>query len=195
MDFPRDMDGKLETDDYYIPCRNGAMIYHYGKDVLEVFIPSIMKGRNLLSMCDENNIKTFHIIEGDGELSFRFKAKYIDFIASYLKAKTAGKNVRPFSSKNLPKADYHIPEENIKEYKEITDEIPKDKVLVISNIIDMFLSEIMQKKYRDIDIKKDIKDKCMVRQKKEYIHSMGEWDNFLSYFKKEISNRLEKINE
>ena len=32
----------------------------------------------------------------------------------------------------------------------------------------------------------------MVRQKKEYIHSMGEWDNFLSYFKKEIS-KLEPL--
>ncbi len=188
MDFPRDDKGKIETDDFYIPCKNGAMIQHYGRDILTAYIPSAIKGNKLLKMCKEEGIEVSHVIEGDGEISFRFKAKYIDFIADYLKAKTMGKDVRPFSIKNLPKSEYTIPSEDINLYRQIVDSIPKEDVLVISQITKCFLDEKMQKKYKDIDIKSDIKKKCMSRQTKEYIHSMGMWNEYLKYIKQEISN-------
>ena len=49
----------------------------------------------------------------------------------------------------------------------------------------------IQKKYKRIDVPADMKRKKMSRQTKEYIHCMGEWDNFLDYMKKEIKKRLE----
>lgn len=191
-DFPRDDKGNVDTDDFYIPCAKGAMIYHYGHNILATFIPSLIKGRNLVKLCDENNIKISHIIEGDGELSFRFNAKDIDFIANYLKAKTSGKDVRPLSIKNLPKSNYNIPYENMQEYKQITGQLSKEDILIISKVTNCFLYEIMQKKYKDIDIKKDIKKKMMARQIKEYIHSMGEWNNYLDYLQREILHYMEE---
>ena len=52
----------------------------------------------------------------------------------------------------------------------------------------------LQKKYKRIDVPTDMKRKKMSRQTKEYIHSMGEWNNFLDYMEKEIKNRLEINN-
>ena len=80
----------------------------------------------------------------------------------------------------------------MQEYKQITSQLSKEDILIISKVTNCFLYEIMQKKYKDIDIKKDIKKKMMARQIKEYIHSMGEWNNYLNYLNKEIKKRLEK---
>ena len=192
MDWPRDKNGNLETDDFYIPCKNGAMIYHYGYNILEVYIPSTIKGHKLLKMCKEEGIETFNLLEGDGEITFRFKAKDIEFIADYLKAKTFGKDIRPFSTKNLPKSDYTLSLENLNEYKEITASIPKGDILIISQITNQFMDEILAKKYKRIDIKSDMKKKCMARQTKEYIHSMGMWNEYLDYLKKEIDKHLKE---
>ena len=194
MDWPRDKNGNLETDDFYIPCKNGAMIYHYGQNTLVAFIPSTIKGKKLIKMCKEENIWIDNIIEGDGEISFHFKSKDIEFIADYLKAKTSGKDIRPFSSKNLPKSDYHIA--NLDEYKSIISSLEKGDTLIILQITNRFMDEILVKKYKRIDIKSDMKKKCMARQTKEYIHSMGMWDEYLIYLKKEIDKYLkEKSNE
>lgn len=192
MDFPRNQLGNIETDDFYIPCQKGAMIYHYGRDVLAVFIPSIIKGRRLLKMCEEENIWTYFVIEGENELSFRFKAKDIDFIADYLKAKTIGKDVRPFSTKNLPKSDYTIPNEDLQNYRAVVSIVQPNDILIISKVTNAFLYERMQKRYKHIDIKKDIKKRRMARQIKEYIHSMGEWDNYLKFLEKNISKYIEE---
>jgi hypothetical protein len=54
------------------------------------------------------------------------------------------------------------------------------------------MTEIMAKNYRHIDIKSDIKKKCMSRQIKEYIHSMGEWDNYLEFLNSRVKDFLKK---
>jgi hydroxymethylpyrimidine pyrophosphatase-like HAD family hydrolase len=192
MDFPRNSYGQIQTDDFYIPCQNGAMIYHYGGNNLAVWLPSIKKGNKLIKLCEENNIPISHVMEGDNELSFRFKAEDIKFIADYLKAKVSGKNIRPFSKKNLPKSDYKIPIENLQDYTKIINQIDKGDFLIVSQITDEFMTEIMAKNYRHIDIKSDIKKKCMSRQIKEYIHSMGEWDNYLEFLNSRVKDFLKK---
>lgn len=180
-DFPRDKNGNIDTDDFYIPCKGNAMIQHYGKDILTAFIPSTIKGNRLIKMCEENNIQISDIMEGDGEIGFRFKAKDIDFVADYLGAKTLGKDIRPFSIKNLPKSNYVIPLEDFEKYKEITAKVDKENILIISKVTNDFITERMQKRYKGIDIKKEMKKKCMARQIKEFIHSMGMWDEYLMY--------------
>lgn len=190
-DFPRNDKGDVDTEDFYIPCRTGAEISHYGRDILDVLIPSITRGRKLIKLCRENNIELYSIHEGDTEVSFRFHAKDIHFIADYLQARTQGKNIRPFSLKNLPESDYVIPNEEMDEYKKIISDVPKENILILSQITKDFMEKKLQKKYKRIDMPADMKRKKMSRQTKEYIHCMGEWDNFLDYMKKEIKKRLE----
>lgn len=188
-DWPRDKDGNLDTDDFYIPCKNGALIQHYGGNILTAYIPSVIKANRLIKMCKEEGIDVFNIMDGDGEITFRFKVKHIDFIADYLGAKTSGKDIRPFSLKNLPKSDYTIPPENLENYKSIVAAVPKGELLIISRITDQFMDDILAKKHKRIDIKVDMKKKCMARQVKEYIHSMGMWDEYLKYLDKHIKNK------
>lgn len=207
-DFPRDENGMLEQNDIYIDCMGGSQITHYGRSTLMAYIPSLGRGHNILiaiakelnvpedrnyevlysNLEKEGTIKDIH--DTDGEVEFKFDAKNIDFIAKYLKPKTSGAGISPFSTKNLPKAKYEISEDNLREYKVITDTVPKDKLLTLSQITNDFLFKYLQKKkqYRAINIKQDMRKKML--KSKEYIHCIGEWGNYLEYLKKELEKRL-----
>lgn len=48
-DFCRDHNDNLCNDqDIYIKCSHGIRVSHYGEDILEVYIPSIGRGRNII---------------------------------------------------------------------------------------------------------------------------------------------------
>lgn len=201
-DFPRTPSGEIEDIDIYISCQYGNKIKCYGhiekkRPVwLIAYIPSIGRARNIKKALDELGIEYIDYTENDIEADFKFKAKDIEEVAKLMKAKTSGAGISPNSVKNLPKSDYTIPVENLRPYKEITVVIPKGDILIISQITNRFMDEILSKKYKRIDIKSDMRKKCMARQIKEYIHSMGMWDEYLNYLKKEIDNYLkEKTNE
>lgn len=189
-DFPKTLDGDIEDIDVYIPCYKGIKIKHYGHIDNKrpvwyiVYIPSIGRSRNIRRAMDEAEIEYIDYFENDIEGEFKFQAKDMKVVAELLKAKTAGSSISPFSYKNLPKSDYYI--ENLEEYKEIINRVPKGDLLIIHRITKRFMNNILQKKYRRIDIESDMKKKCMSRQTKEYIHSMGEWNTYLKYLKKEI---------
>lgn len=186
-DFPRDVNGKIESEDYYIPCRDGSEITHYKRNILDILMPSKQRANRLIQMCDEAGINIFHITEGNKEVSFRFKADDMDFIASYVIPKTMGKNIRPTSTKNLPSSDYQIPYEDLKNYKSITDRVPQDDKLLISRITNDFLYKKLAKSTKQIDsLKLDMKKKCMARMAKEYIHSIGKWEEYLKYLHKRV---------
>ena len=61
------------------------------------------------------------IMENDKEIEFKFHARKLEYIASFLKPATAGSDISPFSTKNLPKCDYPIPEEDLAKYNAILD--------------------------------------------------------------------------
>lgn len=47
-DFCRDVYGNLENNmDIWIKCADGIKVFHYGRDILQVYIPSIGRGRNI----------------------------------------------------------------------------------------------------------------------------------------------------
>lgn len=47
-DFCRDVHRNLENNmDIWIKCANGIKVFHYGGDILQVYIPSIGRGRNI----------------------------------------------------------------------------------------------------------------------------------------------------
>lgn len=199
-DVPRDKRGEIMEgyDDIYIACQNGNKIYTYGhmngnsKVVwLVAYIPSIGRGRNIKKVLDEQHIEYVEYRESDMEVEFRFKAKDIDTIATLLKAKTSGANISPFSVKNLPKAkDVKIPSNEIERYKAIAARVNKSDLLIIHKITTAFLTSVIEKKCKKkdkpFDVKSDMKKCLMSRQIKEYIWTKGFWDEFLSYFEKEI---------
>lgn len=133
---------------------------------------------------DEGTVRS--IMENDKEIEFKFHARKLEYIASFLKPATAGSDISPFSTKNLPKCDYPIPEEDLAKYNAILDSMDNKDYLLVSRVTDAFLTNKLQKskQYRTIDLKKDMKKKCL--KTKEYIHSLGEWDKYIEYLKKEI---------
>lgn len=184
-DFPRNPKGEIDTDDFYIPCkkygRKVAEIYHYGHKTLGVLIFGANIGNKLIKLCEDNDIELKNIRDGDGEISFLFKADDMEFIADYLGASTQGKNIRPFSIKNLPKSDYEIPEDDYEKYKIISDKIPLSNKLLIARTTDEFLDEMFKKttKKDTKNVEQDLRLNKMSRQKKEYIHMKGFWEEFI----------------
>ena len=114
--------------------------------------------------------------------------KDIELIAKYLKPQTSGADISPFSTRNLPKSSYTIPNEEIEEYKKIINSVSKDDKLLISHITNEFLNNILAKdklyKTLNISMKSDMRKKML--KGKEYIHSMGYWDKYLQYLKVNI---------
>lgn len=47
-DFPRESNGSLCESDIYIKCHAGTRIYHFGGSVLQTYVPSLGKGRNVV---------------------------------------------------------------------------------------------------------------------------------------------------
>lgn len=133
---------------------------------------------------DEGTVRS--IMENDKEIEFKFHARKLEYIALFLKPAIAGADISPFSTKNLPKCDYPIPEEDLAEYNAILDSMDSKDYLLVSRVTDAFLTNKLQKskQYRTIDLKKDMKKKCL--KTKEYINSLGEWNEYIEYLKKEI---------
>lgn len=129
-DFCRDEYGELcNPHDIYIKCTSNIKIFHYGRNILEVYIPSIGKGHNILKAIaeeviglklthysrkkknsvifdydalykDMNNL-LFDIYDTDVEIVFKIKDENLDNIISYLKPQTSGASISPVSPKNL----------------------------------------------------------------------------------------------
>lgn len=197
-DFPRDLNGVIDSDDVYIKCAFNGQIYSYGRGILVAYIPSIGRGHNILkalgkrlcgfdistikidykplydALLSEGTIK--NIMENDEEIEFRFHAKNIDLIAEYLKPLTAGASISPFSIKNLPKL-----------YKDITADIPKEDIILISQITRRFINDKIakSKQYRSKNIRSEMR-KSMLKGK-EFIHYSGFWNQYIEYLKKELN--------
>lgn len=184
--FPREYTGLFAENDVYIDCINNVKIFHYGKQVLQAYIPSIGRGHNIIKAIKEtfqNNIIT-NIEETDSEILFRFNSKYMEDLVPYLKPKTSGASRSPFSSKNLPKAKYDIPKDDIQRYKDVTSHISKEDMLKISHVTKGFLSSLCNKKYTEEMLKDDMALKCLGN--KEYIHSIGKWSDYITYLENNL---------
>ena len=124
------------------------------------------------------------IIETDEEVTFRFKWDLMEQFDKYFKPKTSAAGRSPFSSKNLPKSDYEIPEEDMALYKEIVSNVSQENMLKLARMTNEYLATLTTKKYKMEHIKADMKQKML--KGKEYIHSIGHWKSFLVFLKKEV---------
>lgn len=180
--FPRKLDGTYEDIDCYISCQKDIRIYHYGKQILYAYIPSIGRGKNIIKTIKKelgegiiNNIE-----ETDSEILFRFHSKYIEQLAHYLKPRTIGASISPFSSRNLPKnKDYKMPDEELRIYKSIVENIPKERILSVTHTTNNFLKSLATRKNTWENIKADMALKGL--KGKEYIHSIGKWNEYIKY--------------
>lgn len=100
-----------------------------------------------------------------------------------LKPKTSGAGISPFSSKNLPKCTYIIPDEDLDMYKQIVAKIPQERILTLTHSTNNFIKLLATKKNPIENIKADMKKKCL--KSKEYIHSIGKWNEYINYLHKE----------
>lgn len=205
-DFPRNKTGEIADgyDDLYIPCRNGARIYCYGHYPenkmtmwLTAYVPSSSIGRRnnkgwkTVHQLENNGVEIRGISESDAELLFNFRAKNMPEIEPLLHPVTSGKNISPFSIKNLPKAKYEIPLEDIAKYKDITRGLKQSELILINRITEDFLKKKLERSLKKNDKSfnyiTDMKMMKMGRQRKEYIHSKGLWDEYISYLDKELN--------
>lgn len=131
-----------------------------------------------------NSTLIFHIEETDEEILFRFHSKNMDKLEKYLKPKTNGADRSPFSTKNLPKSKYIIPDEDLVGYKKIVEKIPKNQLITIVHKTNDFLQSLTTKKNTWEMIKSDMALKGF--KGKEYIHSIGKWNDYIKYLKEKL---------
>lgn len=189
--FPRKLNGTLEDCDVYIDCQFGNQIYHYKQSILQAYIPSIIRGHNILKQieCDGNKDIVLNIIESDIEILFTFQSKYIEYIAGLLKAKTSGANISPFSSRNLPKnKTFTIPDEELVKYKNIVQNIPKERILSITHMTNSYLKSLCNRKHKWEYLKADMALKGL--KGKEYIYSINKWEDYIKFLEKNLKKGL-----
>ncbi len=80
--------------------------------------------------------------------------------------------------------DYKIPDEEIIKYKNIVAKIPRERILDLTHKTNNYLQSLVTKKNTWEDIKADMALKGL--KGKEYIHSIGKWNEYIAYLEKEL---------
>ena len=124
------------------------------------------------------------IVENDEEVTFRFKWDLMEQFEKYFKPKTSAASRSPFSSKNLPKCEYEIPENDMMQYKEIVSKVSKEHMLKLGRMTNEYISSLATRKTTIEDIKAEMKKECL--KAKEYIHYKGHWQTYLKFLEKKI---------
>lgn len=184
--YSRKLDGAYEDIDCYIDCYKNIQIYYYGKSILEAYIPSIGRGNNIIKQIKEEfGDIIFNIVKTDSEILFWFKASNMDKLEKFLCPKTSGAHISPFSSKNLPKnKGYNIPDKELEPYIDIVRKLGQNRIIELTHTTNKFLKTLVTKKTGWEDIKSDMAIKGL--SGKNYIHSVGKWNEYINYLGKEI---------
>ena len=184
--FSRDLKGNYEEVDCYIKCANKVTISYYGKGILEAYIPSIGRGRNILRAIEEDGMgdKITKKFETDSEVIIRFPAKEMAQFEKYFKPLTSGAGISPFSTKNLPKTDYIIEEDKLEEYRNIISKLGYETPIGIAHLTNNFIKSLATKRNSWEKIKADMQMKGL--RGKEYIDEIGQWDKYIKFLKENI---------
>lgn len=184
--FSRDLKGNYEEVDCYIKCANKVTISYYGKGILEAYIPSIGRGRNILRAIEEDGMsdKITKNFETDAEVIIRFPAKEMVCFEKYFKPLTSGAGISPFSTKNLPKTDYIIEEDKLAEYRDIISKLGYETPIGIAHLTNNFIKSLATKRNPWEKIKADMQMKGL--RGKEYIDEIGQWNKYIKFLKENI---------
>lgn len=188
-DFCRDKNGNYCNDnDIYIKCLKGTRIWYIGNDVLQIYIPSIKRGNNILKKFDNKYV--FDIEQTDEETLFKVKDKDLDRVITFLEPQINGASIPPFSTKNLKRDKQPLVEvvNNAQNavYEEIKDKLAKEDKLFIGQWNRCFMVDFLAQKLgmSSDEIKADIKKKNM--KQKDYFCYVGYWNEYIEYLEKEI---------
>ena len=193
-DFARDCTGKIDKDNVYIACYYDIKIWHYGGSKLIAYIPSLQRGHNIIKSLKKAGVNVFDCDDSDEEVIFKFDASDIETVTSFIKPKTSGAGISPFSSKNLPKANVDIPENEMAKYKSLISKL--DNPLAIRGFNTSFLDDVLAKKLRPkgkrkpFDYKSDMMAMKLSHDVKGYIWSKGLFEDYLEFLEKEIDSYL-----
>ena len=185
QDFPRTELGTIDPsfEDLYISCSRGCVIKHtyIDKDILVLcFYDKVRTARNVFEELKKKypaiNI-SYEELDADGFIYFN--ANDIKKVATIVKPKTSGKDISPFSSKNLPKADYKIPSKDLSELYELTKDMDRIDTLHFFKSVN---SEFMSKQTKKLQEAK----KSSRLATKEFIHSSGLWDKYIRFVRKHL---------
>lgn len=193
-DFARDYTGKIDKDNVYIACYYDIKIWHYGGSKLIAYIPSLQRGHNIIKSLKKAGVNVFDCDDSDEEVIFKFDASDIETVTSFIKPKTSGAGISPFSSKNLPKANVDIPEDKLAKYKSLISKL--DNPLAIRGFNTSFLDNVLAKKLRPkgkrkpFDYKSDMMAMKLSHDVKGYIWSKGLFEDYLEFLEKEIDSYL-----
>ena len=145
----------------------------------------MIRGHNIVKTIQQSDPPLiFDIEETDSEILFKFKYVNSDKIIPLLKPRTSGSQISPFSSKNLPKSNFKIPDDKLTQYKQIVSKIPPEKLLTLSRMTYSYLQTLVTKKNTWENIKSDMRLKCV--KGKEYIYMIDKWEEYLKYLENEI---------
>lgn len=171
----------------FIDCYNNIQISYYGHSILQAYIPSIGRGNNIIKAI-QNDGKAdmiLNIEKTDAEILFRFHSKHMKDLEKYLRPKTSGANISPYSTKNLPKnKEYKIPENDLIQFKVIISNLPKEQMVLIGKFTKDFLKSIATRKFTYDDMKADMAVKGL--RGKDYVHCICKWNEYLSYLEENL---------
>lgn len=191
-DFPRDSNGEIDSsfDDLYIPCKKGIITHTYDDfDNLTLCIydkrPSVAKSIFEEIIKKYPDIDAQLVLSGNDSFIY-FYDKDINKIASIVKPKTSGAKIKWNDSRNLPKIEYSIPEEDNKKLVNAIKKLSRtQKMQLIKSCNSEFLDKISTAKFNaKIECKKSR------LSPKEYIHSIGKWDSYIRFIKKKMKEAI-----
>lgn len=188
--FPKDENGKIEKsfEDLYIPCKKGVIKHTYiDFDILCIcFYDSHSAAKNTYKEIKHKYPDLELRFEDDGRDGYiYFNANDIKKIATIIKPRTSGATIKWDSNKNLPKVVYTIPNEDLEKYNKITGHLTQtEKMQLCRKINSSFLDSITTKRY---NAKEELKESRL--GPKEFIHSIGKWNDYLKYYKKQLKEQ------
>lgn len=192
-DFPKTSTGGIDPsfEDLYIDCAKGIIKHTYkGNDILVLcFYEKIGTTNNVYKEIKEKYPKLDIELELCGSDGFiYFNAKDIKKIATIVKPRTSGAKIDPFSNKNLPKVDYKIPAKDMAELYSLTEHLSKTETMHFYKKVNSdFINSVRKLDGKKFDAKEALKKSRL--SSRDFIHSIGLWDKYLTYVKKQLKNK------
>ena len=179
--FSRDLKGNFEEIDCYIKCANKVTISYYGKGILETYIPSLGRGRNIVRAIEQDGLsdRITEKFETDAEVIIRFPAKEMESLEKYFKPLTSGAGISPFSTKNLPKTDYILDQDKLEQYKRVIANLDAETPIEVAHLTNRFIKSLATKRNPWEKIKADMQMKGL--RGKEYIDEIGRWNDYIKF--------------
>lgn len=84
-DFPRTLKGSYEESDIYIDCMSGIKVFYYGHSILECYIPTLQRGRNIVRKLYAENINPNNVSISEDEKRTSYKIIDQDMFDSDIK--------------------------------------------------------------------------------------------------------------